>query len=425
MANIQNNNYNLPAENFFGDSASNYTLIVRSQRQIEDLKEAIDSPFVREIRIKDDFPTPTNGIIQLEDNVTYLLVTDIDLEGDRIQCGQNNVITGWSSENCSLTSTGLTDPLITSTTTIVIKFITFKDVQTCFDIQGTGLTALDWIGVNIINVENIGDFNNFSNLVLTSCAFFNSLNMRFLGSFDSFVMDTCLMLANGSTGALIQTLSSTVCNRRIRIQNSVINTIGLSDGLSIDPLMTIGDERFILDKVNFGNFGTGVPLKGLDYSSNKASFTGCSGITNSAKFAHYYAQNNTLVTTIQSVDTPVKANIVTIGNTISQKFNFTDNRATYVGAGTQTFKVLSTCSITANSNNDQISIYVAKNGAIDPVSKITITSDSRNRVQNAVNCLPLQLSNGDYIEIWVENNTDSSNIVMTSLNVIVELLTIS
>ncbi len=425
MPNILNNNYLPKAENYFGNSQSNYTLIVRSQRQIDELYTELEKQYCKVVSSKEDFPTPVNGVITLEDTYTYLVTTDVDLQGDRIVCGQSNVITGWSSENCSLTSTGLTDALITATHTVVIKFITFKDVQTCFDVQGLGITALDWLGVNVINVENIGDFNNFSNLVLTSCAFFNSLNMRLLGTFDSFVMDTCLMVSDGNAGSLISTDATTVCNRRIRIQDSVINTLGVSDGLAINVNMTIGDERFILDKVSFGNFGTGLPLNGLDYTSNKTLFTGCSGITNSAKFAHYYAQNNSLVTTIPSRDTPVKANMITIGNPISQKFDFIDNRATYVGSGLQTFKVLSTCSITANSNNDQISIYIAKNGVIDPVSKITITSDSRNRVQNAVNSLPIELSNGDYIELWVENNTDSSNIRVTSLNVIVELLTIS
>ena len=425
MANIQNNNYNLPAENFFGNSASNYTLIVRSQRQIDQLKESINSPFVKEIRTKDDFPTSVNGVIQLEDNVTYLVVTDVDLQGDRIECGQNNVITGWSSENCSLTSTGLTNALITSMNTVVIKFITFKDLQTCFDIQGSGMTALDWIGMNVFNVPTIGSFSNFSNLVLESCAFFNSSNMNIINSFDSFVMNTCLMSSTVNSGALINTNNTTICNRRIRIQDSVIISNGQSDGLNIDPSMTIGDERYILETVNFTNNGSGQSLTGLDYTSNKTLFNNCSGITNSAKFAHYYGQNNTTPTIITGQNIPAKANIVTISNPISQKFSFSDNRATYTGSGSGFFKILTTTSLTANSNNDQVSLYIAKNGVVETISKVTITSNAQNRVQNAVNSIPLQLSTNDYIELWVENNSDSSNITVTSLNVIIELLTIS
>lgn len=427
MANIQNNNYNLPAENFFGDTASNYTLIVRSQRQIDELKESIDSPFVKEIRTKDDFPTPTNGVITLEDNVTYLIVTDVDLQGDRIECGQNNVITGWSSENCSLTSTGLNPlfPLVYSEYTVVIKFITLKDVGTCFEIEGSGnMTALDWMAMNVVNVNNIGRFIMVNNLILTNCAFFNANNMVLEDSFDSFVMSTCLM-SSTTSGTLISTLPTTVCNRRIRIQDSAIILIGNSNGFNLDPATSIADEAYILNTVNFTNIGSGNTLVGTDYTSNKAEFSGCTGIINSAKFANYYALNNTTVTPIPGANIPVKANVVTFSNPISQKFTFTDNRATYTGGVRGFFKALTTLSLTANSNNDQISIYIAKNGSIINQSKITTTSDRNNRLQNVVAFTPVELDPNDYIEVWVENNSDGSNIRITSCNVMIETLTIA
>ena len=425
MANIINNRsvHNIPATNTFGDAATNYTLIQRLQAQIYELGA---SDFIQVIEVKEDLPDSVNNTITLVDNVTYLFVTDVDLMGDKIECGVNNVILGYSSENCSITSTGLAvgTSMIESSNTTVIRYISFKDVDTCFEFDGGGnVMALDWTGVNTYNIPNIGTFTNFDNIVFKVCAFIDSSNLNVSDSFDSFVMtDT---ICTGGTGTLINFLPNTVCNRRIRIQDSPFVTYGTANGINVDPTVSIGNEQYILNSINFSNVGTGSSLTGLDYTSNKSEFSGNSGIINSAKFANYYATNNSNVTTIPSRDTPVVANIVTTFNPVSQKFAFTNNRATYTGGVQGFFKVQATCSITANSNNDQISVYIAKNGVLVNQSVVTTTSDSRNRLQNVTLFTPLELDPNDYVEIWVENNTDASNITVTSCNTLVESLTIN
>ena len=56
---------------------------------------------------KSDLPLPSGGVITLEANKTYYFIDNVDLTGDRLVGGQNTTILGTSSENASITSTGL------------------------------------------------------------------------------------------------------------------------------------------------------------------------------------------------------------------------------------------------------------------------------------------------------------------------------
>ena len=89
-----------------------------------------------------DLPDPVGGVITLLDNLTYYFTTDIDLVGNRLVLGSDTTILGASSENCSITSTGLSAgvALITATQTNPIRHITIKDVDTALDFDGTGNT---------------------------------------------------------------------------------------------------------------------------------------------------------------------------------------------------------------------------------------------------------------------------------------------
>jgi hypothetical protein len=56
---------------------------------------------------KSDLPSPVGGVITLLAEHTYYFTADVDLLGDRLLGSQDTVILGASSENCSITSTGL------------------------------------------------------------------------------------------------------------------------------------------------------------------------------------------------------------------------------------------------------------------------------------------------------------------------------
>ena len=79
---------------------------------------------VRYISNKHDLPLSSGGIITLLNDVTYFFTNDVDLLGDRIWCGENSVILGFSSENCSITSTGLGVGVALITSFLPFQFVT-------------------------------------------------------------------------------------------------------------------------------------------------------------------------------------------------------------------------------------------------------------------------------------------------------------
>jgi hypothetical protein len=85
------------------------------------------------VRGLDDLPNYGNGdAIQLLDDTTYFLAVNLDLKGKRLIGGNNTTIIGGSSENCTLTSTGLDSnvALFTTEYTTPIRHISFINVGT-------------------------------------------------------------------------------------------------------------------------------------------------------------------------------------------------------------------------------------------------------------------------------------------------------
>ena len=148
-----------------------------------------------------DLPTPISNVITLEDNTTYYITNTLDLVGNRLVGGQNTVILGSSSENSRITSTGLGVgvPLFTTDWTTPIRHVTFQDVDTVLDIDGTTNppVALDWTGVNFLNVPNIGLIDTADNFIFSKGAILNSQNLQFDGSHGTIGIDNSIFVGTG------------------------------------------------------------------------------------------------------------------------------------------------------------------------------------------------------------------------------------
>jgi hypothetical protein len=369
-----------------------------------------------------DLPTPSLGIITTEPNKTYLFVPKngtLDLNGNRIVCGGVNTFFGGSSETSYITSTGLSplNALITSNYTLAMQFLTIADVPKAIEIDGSvNLVALDWTGVNFLNVPTIGKITTCDNFVYTKGAFLNSKGLAFQGTHGTIAFNNSLFSGDGLAGDLIHVDAGTVINRRFRIIYSSVVAFGLTTGINIDNTALLPNEAYILDTVNFS--GGGTYLVGVTATDNKSLFINCVGIANSGDISQYYMNGNVTATTVVSSGVAYKVAGTTTSAAVTQKFINTNNRATYVGALTKFFSVTATLSLTSG-NNHQIGVYIAKNGVLLPESEIYITTNGAGRAEAAVVQSLVQLTANDYIEIFVENDTSATNITVTDLNVIV------
>lgn len=370
------------------------------------------------VRSKADLPTPVSGVITLVNDTTYFITTSIDLTGDRIVTGSNNAIIGSAAENCFLFSTGLTGTaLITGTSSLAIRFITIT-ADIAFDLNNA-MGALDWYSVRLVNCPTVGTIQNYANIVWLNCAISNSANLVFTGTQASIAFTTCLF--DGRAGQTTITIpSAAIITRRFRMLYCALIVDATETGIDFSTSATVPDESYILDNCNFA--GAGTYLAGLDYTSNKASFFNNVGITNTTAVAQYSMTGNATTTVIGAVGTFVKIEGTTVPSSILQKFDLsTSNRALYQGASPSNFRVLGFASMTSGNNQD-IRLRIALNGTTltDSTSKFRTTGSGEAAsigVQTLVSMNPT-----DYIEMFVTNDTATTNITVSDMNLIIARL---
>lgn len=373
----------------------------------------------------EDLPDPVSGVITLEAGNTYFITGNLDLNGSRLEAGGVITLYGTSSETSSITSTGLADgtPLFTSRYTIPVRFITFKDVHTAIYIDDdSGVNApvaVDWLGVNFNNVTEIGEIGTVDNFIYNFGAFLNSQGLTFTGTIGTVGIANSLLQGDGTADSILEITSTATITRRFRVIYSSVIAHTDTTAITVSSSATIPVEGFILDTVNFSGGSTYV--SGITSGDNKSRWSECRGIDNSSALSNYYMTGNATATTITTTGTAVKVAGTTTSAAITQKFTNTDNKSTYTGAILRDFKV--TVVLSANSgNNNEVGIYIAKNGTLITESEVYITTNAGGRAEGGVAQVIVTLDQDDYIEVFVENDTSTSDITVTELSVIVEAL---
>lgn len=372
-----------------------------------------------EVASINDLPTAVNGVITLKDNYTYLFTGVVDLNGARLVGGQNTTILGGSSENCRIKSTGLTGTaLITSQWSLPMRSITLEaDVVLNLDAVNAN-QALDWFGVNFTDSPTIGLVKGYSNFIATDCGILNSANWTFDGNIGTVGFISCIFDGRPSQTTITIPATATI-TRRFRAIYSAFVVLSGETGINASVSATIPVEGYILDTCNFS--GGGTYTTGVLYTDNKSLFVNNRGINNSAEISYYTMNGNATATTIANTGTPVKVAGTTTSQSITQKFTNTNNRATFTGAIVRTFRVSAILSCTSG-NNHQIGVYIAKNGNVLNETESYITTGGTGRAEGAKVQGVVELTQNDFIEIFVENNTAITNITVQDLSVIIEAL---
>lgn len=373
------------------------------------------------VQSKSDLPTPVSGVITLASGITYVITTSIDLLGDRLVAGGVCNLFGTSSETSFLTSTGLgvSTPLITSIYTIVLERISFKDVGTCLSIDGnTNLVALDWKAVNFINIPNVGVINKCDNFIFDTGSFLGSEGLRFTGTIGTIGLNNSLFRGSGGAGNILELDASCVITRRFRSIYSSIIASGSTVGINVNASVTITDERYILDTINFS--GGGTYITGVDHTSNKALFINCVGITNTAVNGQLYMQNNATATVISASSTFYKVLGTTTASADNSKYTHSNNRLTNDATVSRKYLIQCVLSFTSGATHVcEFGFYDSKLGAMRTPSKTKATSNAGGRAENVSFACVVSHSVGDYLEIWCANNTSAQNITVSDMNFVI------
>jgi hypothetical protein len=369
----------------------------------------------------DQLPAPVGGVITLAANTAYWFTQDIDLLGDRFVCSENTVILGSSSENVRITSTGLVGTaLITSTWSLPMRDIAVE-ADVALDLDGGAMPntkALDWFGVNFDSCGSVGRIANYNNFIMADSAFLEAGDLTFDGTINTIGFSQCLF--NPPPGQIAINIPATaVVGRRLRVVYSSFVVLAGETGVNVNVAASIPVEGYILDTVNFS--GGGTYTAGVLFSDNKAQFLNCRGVPNSSSVAQYTMNGNATATVVGAPSTFVKVAGVTTPGAYVQRFTLTSNRAAYAGSLTGFFAVSAIGTITAQSNRE-IAFRIAVDGVTIAATQMSTNSEGTARSAPLTTQGVVQLALGSFVEVFVANLTDATNVTVADLNVMLEPL---
>jgi hypothetical protein len=359
-----------------------------------------------------DLPAAVGGVITLAANTLYVQADDVAFSTNRLVFGANTVYSGLDSL------------VVTASYTGILPFLTFTNVSGStkninFVHPNSPLYGFTDSGTNVLRVSDvsyagasIGTFGG------------NGSSVRFTNFSGSTTSNGMLLVGDWKAFLFQPALSSIAAGTFIDLGTATFDSISVdettldypagaffmsgepsSGNINVGGLATITKTRLT---------GSGTPLEQITPDDAQFTFSLNDSIRDSRSDGLLYIQGNTVASTIASANTPVlAAGTWTIGPS-GQFTGTTGGRLTYIGVKDARLPVTLSVSVAPTlSTGIAISVYIAING--------TIVAGSRSRGTGSAGLpdsitIPWQntFSTNDYVEIFVENNTNSTDILLSS-----------
>ncbi|MFG6684986.1 hypothetical protein ACGK9U_00275 [Mariniflexile sp. HNIBRBA6329] len=304
--------------------------------------------------------------------------------------------TGGNIKNLTLTVPGGTLFSLTGATT---QNLIFRD---CIVSGCNSIGSISGFGVVFLSVvQFLGNttgitYNNITNLLLSNVAWFGNNTGTFetyTGTFTLIEKASGLCDVNGTAVGIDVSSNPTVTN-------------GVMLGVSF-----AGSSTTYIKKYTSGSF-TG-------FNFNKNWSVNCPGIpkeSDDVATGYYNMNGNATNTAFTAVNTPTKI----LGTTTqSNLFRVTaaNNRLTYTGSKPRNFEIICTGTVDHTTGGNRVfAYYIYKNGVQQP----SISAERRfvnNDIGNFTLIGSVFMNVNDYIEVWVENQTNDSSTLLTKLSV--------
>ena len=384
---------------------------------IEELRvggDLIGSSAFKEVSTKADFPTPSGGTITLEPYVTYDVIGAVGIDTDTITYSEGSLLRGTSPENSSLiyTGTGVMINGVDQTIEIQDLFLSYGSGTFLDHTSSTGDHGVFLIRVNGAGL-NHGEMGTQSGAIFDAC-FFVAFNEGFKykagATSGIFVGSLSSIVALGGSSIALDLNDAVITSFRLTptdIQGSNISLSGLPNGGNIGSEGIVSGSKF-----------SGTALQGITKKDAKWNFQNCIGIVSSTVYGAALMQDNATNTVLtQNVPAPVTgtfseptqaeraatsvAGIITMSNEQSETGTlFVSMDVEKQGAGTP-----------------DLNVTIRKNGTDIPNVKqfVEITNNSVNLSL----CSPTDFVSGDTYQIYLENITNNTDMLVRNLQFLV------
>lgn len=381
-----------------------------------------------------DLPEPilvgSDYIITLEQGVVYQFAPGvIDLGNNQIVCSLANKLVGQGSENTVLTSSlasgtwlkslgpngvcviqglsiTLSDPAITAFEFSSLNQLIFTDVLTI--VEGALGSMVD---IQTMRCSNLCAFVNFTS------------GWQISGANGSFLFDRCGLININSTPATecVNVAAGTSFQTLFQFAGCVIVNASPNIAIVVDnsTTFTSGEQAYKIMACDFR--GGGKAIGGIVQTSSYLLVKASYGIANTIGGQEYYFYDTPVATVINTSAVPEKIAGTTAVYNLFRDFDHpSDNTATYIGTSLMKARISATVFVEGLASNYTATLYIAKNGVVNPNMKLTAVIPPTGMVLTTQAIEDVKFN--DYFELYIANETNDDDITVSSGNVhIIEL----
>jgi hypothetical protein len=372
---------------------------------------AIRSSYVL-VKSASDFPAPVSGVITLVAGTTYeingaiSLTSKINLNGCTVR--------GVDHDVDQLIYTPSSGELITGANGGDLYSLTLTAASAgakVFNIDAGGASLnIDVKHCYVASSDNVGLVKGFGGNVFFDDNVFtgNTNGLTFQNDDQVFLHNQYWENSNHNTFITFTgTLSSIQILGGIMMPTSANTATGI-DVSGISSLAN-GDLRTMMFNGS-GTYTTG--------TFTNAWTVDCMGLTTQRDevAAGNMFDSVSVATTIGATNSPVKVAGTTASRNLYRVTMPASNRLTYTGTKTRTFLVTCAASCTGTTNNTFFTFSIAKVGSVLTESKQKIKIASNTDQQAVAISCTVTLAPNEYVELWVENNTNVSDPTIVTFN---------
>lgn len=363
-----------------------------------------------------DFPTPVGQVITLLAETQYLIGSDTNLGDNRLVLASNTAVSGIESIVVTLTYTGSGDM--------------FSMTNIRWRINNLGISCVNGRVINFSdNTDTIFRMHDCS----VSCATFglfnstgtNGTTARFTTVSPSAMTSGGCTITGGWNTWLWETSATAITTGTLFdfgtatfdeiILDLILANLGagttLIKGAANSANINTGGSAIISRMLTSG---AGTPLDTITTDDVRWLFVHNDDIVDTNPDGLLSLNGNSTETVISSADVPVLVAGTWVVEDVSFFTGTTAGRLTFNGERDLSVPVDIVTTINAASGtNKDITIYLAKNGSIIENSGKTNRVGSTDPASTTV-LWQLTLSTTDFVEVWIENNTDTINLIVST-----------
>tara|TARA_R110000803_G_scaffold13482_1_gene37876 strand:- start:23264 stop:24532 length:1269 start_codon:yes stop_codon:yes gene_type:complete len=416
MATLDPINVGVSPDDGLGDPLRSAFVKINSNENILNT-ETLAKTFSTAVIVKDstDFPAPASGIITLMDNTTYIIDGIVTIT-DKITFGAGNSIISLDANSNELNYTGVGVMFTTDNNSVHITNVSLRCAtgtllsltdtaplkESVIELARVQVRECDHVGT-ITDVKQFRYYQNvYEDIKTTGHVFAGDIEQIYCGQTD-FVNNS--LTPTYDLGTVTSDLIWFV-DYQANLTNAASTLI---TGLADNGNLNAGGFGQVIVGLHLG---AGTPFVGVSPEDSEWYFQALNDTPATQSVALLSLDGGVAETVISGVDAPVKVNAVWTINKDSLYTVDTNGRSTYTPSRRVSGSIDVVLGVKSVTGNADAAIYIAINGVVvTPDIPVAVTINKPVELSTIWNHDFMQ---GDYVEVFVANETNTNNLVVTS-----------